>query len=204
MSTWKIEGQYVETCNCDFLCPCITSNLAAEPTEGDCKAAIALHVEKGEKDGVDLSGRSFIVLLHSPGVMGAGNIKVGVIVDDHADDKQTEAITEIASGSAGGPMAGLAPLVSEFAGIEKRTIVFGGEGLSRSVKAGDLVEQSVDAVPSASREGEPIYLDNTAHPVSPRLALGHAKTSHMHAFGIDWDDTTGTRNGHMADFKWSA
>jgi len=34
-NTWSIQGQYMETCNCDFLCPCITSNLTAAPTEGD-------------------------------------------------------------------------------------------------------------------------------------------------------------------------
>ena len=37
MSSWQITGQYMETCNCTFLCPCISSNLAARPTEGDCK-----------------------------------------------------------------------------------------------------------------------------------------------------------------------
>ena len=47
---WNIEGQYVETCNCAFLCPCITSNLSAQPTEGDCKAAIAMRIDSGEKD----------------------------------------------------------------------------------------------------------------------------------------------------------
>ena len=72
MTNWQIEGQYMETCNCTFLCPCITTNLAATPTEGDCKAAISMRVDKGEKGGVSLDGISFIVLLHSPGAMGAG------------------------------------------------------------------------------------------------------------------------------------
>ena len=36
MATWQISGEYMETCNCTMLCPCITSNLAATPTEGDC------------------------------------------------------------------------------------------------------------------------------------------------------------------------
>lgn len=204
MATWHIQGNYVETCNCNFLCPCITSNLAAEPSEGDCKAALAMHVEKGEKDGVDLSGRSFVVLLHAPGIMGAGNIKVGLIIDDGADARQVEAITGIASGAAGGPMANLAPLVGAFAGVEQRRIVFETDGKFASVSAGDLVSQSVETVPSAVHEGKPIYLENTAHPVSSRLALGHARTSHMHAFGIDWDDVSGTRNGHLASFNWAA
>src|SRR5262245_2242223 len=113
MAQWKINGQYMETCNCSFLCPCITSNLAARPTEGDCKAAIAMQIEHGEKDGIKLDGLSFIVLMRSPGPMIEGKIKVGLIIDEKANQTQTEAITAIASGAAGGPMANLAPLVSE-------------------------------------------------------------------------------------------
>ena len=86
ISNWQIEGQYFETCNCDFICPCITSNLAAVPTEGDCKAAITMKVDSGEKDGVQLGGVSFIVLLHTPGAMGEGDMAVGLIVDDSATD----------------------------------------------------------------------------------------------------------------------
>ena len=72
MSRWQISGQYMETCNCALLCPCITSNLAARPTEGDCKAAVAMRIDKGSKDGVKLDGLAFIVMLHSPGAMGDG------------------------------------------------------------------------------------------------------------------------------------
>src|SRR5688500_16908734 len=117
MAGWHIEGQYMETCNCSFVCPCIGSNLAATPTEGDCKAAITMRIDKGQKDAVKLDGLSFIVLLHSPKAMAAGNITVGLIIDEHATNEQMEAIGAIASGSAGGPMAALAPLVSRMAGI---------------------------------------------------------------------------------------
>lgn len=203
MAGWHIDGQYMETCNCSFICPCIGSNLTAEPTEGDCKAAFAMRIDKGEKDGVTLDGLKFIVLLHSPSAMADGNIKVGLIVDDGASDAQTQAIGEIASGAAGGPMAALAPLVGDNAGIEKRPITFEIDGFDRAVKAGELIDQAVAGVASVSKEGEPIYLDNTAHPVSPRLALARATQSHFHAFGIDWDDASGLRNGHFASFTWS-
>jgi len=26
----------------------------------------------------------------------------------------------------------------------------------------------------------------------------------MHAFGIDWDDTSGRNNGHFAPFAWTS
>lgn len=204
MANWRIEGQYMETCNCSFICPCIGSNLAARPTEGDCKAAVALRIDKGEKDGVKLDGLSFIVMLHSPGAMAEGNITVGLIVDDRATAQQTDAIAAIATGSVGGPMAALGPLVGRVAGVEKRPIEFRIDGLKRAVKAGDLVDQACEGVPGGVRGNEPIFLGNTAHPVNETLALAKATRSRMRAFGMDWDDSTGTRNGHFAPFAWSA
>lgn len=203
MTGWNIKGRYMETCNCTFMCPCIGTNLTARPTEGDCKAAIAMQIEKGEKDGVTLDGISFIVLLYSPGAMADGDIKLGLIVDDKANEAQTDAIGAIATGAAGGPMAALGPLVGEVAGIEKRPITFEVDGMNYAVKAGELIDQAITGVASASAEGEPIYLENTCHPVSPRLALANATRSSFHAFGIDWDDSSGTRNGHFASFAWN-
>lgn len=203
MADWSIRGQYMETCNCTFICPCIGTNLAAVPTEGDCKAAIAMKIDRGEKDGVSLDGLGFIVLLFSPGAMGEGNMTVGLIIDENADEAQTEAIGAIASGGAGGPMAALAPLVSTIAGIEKRPVSFEADGMKITVKAGELIDQTCEGIPSMVAEGEPIYLDNTAHPANAKLGLAKAVHSSFHAFGIDWDDTTGTRNGHFAPFEWS-
>ncbi len=203
MSTWQITGQYMETCNCEFLCPFITSNLTARPTEGDCKAAITMHIDKGAKDGVKLDGLSFIVMMHSPGAMGEGNITVGLIVDDTASDQQLEAISAIATGAAGGPMAALGPLVGRIAGVERRPILFEADGLNRTVRAGELVDQACEGVASASAPGQAICVDNTAHPVNSRLSLAKATRSRFHVFGIDWDDTSGTRSGHFAPFAWA-
>lgn len=204
MADWHIEGEYMETCNCDFLCPCITSNLTAAPTEGDCKAAIAMKITKGKKGGVSLDGLSFIVLLHSPSAMIDGNIKVGLIVDEKASEEQTAAIGEIATGAAGGPMEALGPLVGEVAGVEKRPITFVSDGATIHVTAGDLIDQEIEAVNSALPDGGPIKIDNVPHPVSTTLALAKAKKSKFNAFGITWDDATGSRNGHFAPFAWSA
>ncbi|HET7362273.1 MAG TPA: DUF1326 domain-containing protein [Burkholderiales bacterium] len=204
MAGWRIEGQYMESCNCTFLCPCIGSNLTARPSEGDCKAAIAMRIDKGEKDGVKLEGLCFIVLLRSPGAMAEGNMTVGLIVDQRASDAQVKAIADIATGAAGGPMAALAPLVGTVAGVEKRPIRFEKDGMLFRVTAGELIDQSIEGVPGPARPGEPIYLDNTCHPVNSRLALAKATRSKFDAFGIRWNDSSGTRNGHFAPFAWSA
>ena len=203
MAAWRIEGQYMETCNCNYLCPCAPSNLTARPTEGDCKAAIAMRIDKGEKDGVKLDGLSFIVVMHSPKAMAEGNITVGLIVDERASDKQVEAISAIATGAAGGPMAALGPLVGRVAGVEKRPISFEADGMKFAVKAGVRIDQICEGVAGAARPNEPMFIENTGHPVNDKLALAKATRSRFDLFGAKWNDTSGTRNGHFAPFAWS-
>ncbi|MBC5764885.1 DUF1326 domain-containing protein [Ramlibacter albus] len=198
---WQISGSYMETCNCEFLCPCIVTNLQGKPTEGDCKVAIGMHIDKGSKDGVALDGVNFIAVMQSNGPMGAGNMTVGLIVDSGASDEQAQAVTAIASGQAGGPMAALAPLIGKFAGVERAKVAFERDGETWTVKAGKSVDQKCTGV--LNMEGKPIALDSVSHPVSSRIALAKAVDSHMHVFGIDWDDTSGTRNAHYSAFAWS-
>ena len=198
---WQISGQYMETCNCAFLCPCIVTNLQGTPTEGNCKAALGMHIESGSKDGVSLSGISFITLLESKGPMGAGNMTVGLIIDSAASNAQVEAITAIASGAAGGPMAMMAPLVGKFAGVERAKVTISHDGEKWTASAGDLLDETCEGV--LNMEGKPLAIDNASHPVNSRLALARAVRSVFNAFGIRWKDESGTRNGHYAPFSWS-
>jgi hypothetical protein len=201
---WQIQGQYMETCNCAYLCPCIVTNLTGKPTEGGCKAVIGMQIEKGQKDGVRLDGLAFALVVSSPGPMADGDMTVGLIVDERADQQQTDAIAAISTGAAGGPMAVLAPLVGRVAGVEKRPIRFDSQGMTFVFKAGELVDQACEGVASMADPNVPIYLDNTGHPANAKLALAKATRSSFHAFGIDWEDFSGTRNGHFAPFSWSA
>jgi hypothetical protein len=180
------------------------TNLTARPTEGGCKAVMGMLIEKGEKDGVRLDGLGFAVVMSSPGPMVDGDMTVGLIVDERADQQQTDAIAAISTGAAGGPMAVLASLVGRMAGIEKRPIRFEADGMTFAFEAGELVDQACEGVASMADPSEPIYLDNTAHPVNAKLALAKATRSSFRAFGIEWQDTSGARNGHFAPFSWSA
>ena len=202
--SWRIEGQYFETCNCEFLCPCISSNMAARPDEGDCAVALAFHIDRGAKHRVALDDLSFIVVARSPGPMIDGGWTVGLIVDERASQEQADAILAIASGQAGGPMAAMAPLIGNFVGVERRPIRFEADGLRYAVTAGDLVDQACEGVPSPVADGQPLVIDNTLHPANPRLALAKATRSRFNAFGIGWSDTVGNRNGHFAPFRWAA
>jgi hypothetical protein len=54
---------------------------------------------------VQLVGLSFIVMMQRRSAMGTGNMDRGLIIDERAGDAQVEAISAIATGAVGGPMA---------------------------------------------------------------------------------------------------
>ena len=74
--------------------------------------------------------------------------------------------------------------------------------MTASVSIPGVLEESVEGVPSPVNQGEPLYLDYTLHPANPRIALAKSTGSHVHVFGLDWDDTSGKNNGHFAPFSW--
>jgi hypothetical protein len=200
---WKLTGQYYETCNCDFICPCLPAQMAAKPTQGSCTFAMAFSIERGRYGDVPLDGLGFVVLGHTPEAMNKGNWSVGVVADERATAEQRDAIVSIVSGAAGGPMAALSGLVGKFLGVESAPIRFSRQGVKWSVAAPNYVDMAAEGVmgidPNAT---EPMHFDNTGHPAANRFALARAARSHVHAFGMDWDDTSGRNNGQYAPFAW--
>jgi hypothetical protein len=198
---WQIRGEYFETCSCDYVCPCRTSNLTARPTQGWCTVAFVQHIDSGQYNGVQLDGLNFVILLHTPEEMSKGNWTVGLITDERASPKQQQALAAIASGQAGGPIAPLGGLISNFAGIEVRSIRYEKDGLRRSASIPEIMDQAVEGAVGANGS-DVMSVENVVHPIAQRLALAHATRSHVHAFGIDWDNTSGKNNGHFAPFDW--
>lgn len=203
--SWKVSGQYYETCSCDFVCPCVPGQLAVKPTKGSCTFAMAFKIDQGSYGAVPLDGLGFVILALTPEEMNKGNWSVGVVADERASAEQRDAITAIASGSAGGPMAALAPLVGNFLGVESSPIRFDHQGVKWSVKASNYLDMAAEGVKGLNPEAtEPLYLENTGHPAADRFALARASKSHVHAFGLAWDDTGGMNNGQYAPFSWKS
>ncbi len=200
---WHIKGDYFETCSCDYLCPCIFTNMTATPTDGVCKVAIVMEIAEGHFGDVALDGVSFVTAGMVEGPMADGGWTVGLIIDDQASDAQVDAIAQICSGEVGGPMELMAALVETFVGIERAPITIERKKMGFAVTAGELLRHAADGFPSLPDPTQPIYIDNTGHPANKRLALAKGTHSHLHAFGIDWDDAAGGHNGHYAPFDWS-
>src|SRR5579864_6113695 len=164
---WKMSGQYYETCNCDFVCPCVPGQLAVRPTNGNCTFAMAFQIDRGGYGTVALDGLGFIVLGFTPEAMGKGNWSVGLIVDERATAEQREAIVMIASGAAGGPMAALSGLIGKFLGVESAPIRFDRNGAKWSVKAAGFIDMAAEAAMGINpNTREPLSLDHTGHPAA--------------------------------------
>jgi hypothetical protein len=202
-AAWNISGQYYETCNCDFVCPCLPGKMAVSPTKGTCTFVMAFEIERGNYGRLPLDGLGFIVLGFTPGAMANGNWSVGLIADERASVQQRDAITAIASGAAGGPMAALSGLVGQFLGVASAPIRFDRTGARWSVEAQGLVDMAAEGVtgldPNAT---EPLHLDNTGHPAADRFALARALKTHVNALGLKVAEAIGKNNGQYAPFSW--
>lgn len=202
-TSWKVSGQYYETCTCDYFCPCILQQMTVRPSKGSCSFAMGYQIEKGSYGDTSLDGLGFIVLGHTPEAMIKGNWSVGLVIDDRATAEQRDAITAIASGSAGGPMAGLAGLIGNFAGVESSPIEFDTDGASWSVKASAKIDMAGQPSMGINPDNPtPMQLLNTGHPAAEVLTVARATRSHIDALGMSWTDTTGTNSGLQAPFSW--
>jgi hypothetical protein len=202
---WSLRGEYMESCNCDYLCPCIYTNPQAPVTYDHCTAAMVFRIDQGRSGTTDLGGLKFALVIRSGKVMADGNWIFGVVVDGAADPAQRQALGVIAGGEAGGPPSVIRQnLVGDFRGIVVKPIEFTMAGLTRRVAIPELLSFEIEGVASRNRGGDPYYLDNTGHPASRRLALARSRETHVHAFGLDMDLAGRGNNGHFAPFSWAA
>jgi len=134
---YKLEGDLLEVCNCEVLCPCW---IGEDPDNGYCESAFGYRFSSGEIDGVDVSGVAVTAAIRIPGNVLAGNWKRQIFIDDGATDEQASAIYDVLTGKQGGPLADIAGLVGEELELQRAPITFElVEGKGR-LKVGDLVE----------------------------------------------------------------
>src|SRR5207247_8613242 len=108
--------------------PCVPVKRAVRPSKGVCPFAMPSQIERGTYGAISLDGLGFIVLGLTPEEMGKRNWSVVLVTDARATTEQRDAMTAIASGAAGGPMAALSGLIGKFLGVESAPIAFDRQG----------------------------------------------------------------------------
>ncbi|HKZ89692.1 MAG TPA: DUF1326 domain-containing protein [Thermoplasmata archaeon] len=96
---WNLEAEFIQSCNCDYGCPC---NFNALPTRSNCEALIAYKVRKGKFGTTNLDGVKWAWGLWWPAAIHQGNGAGRVYVDSKATDDQKRAVEAITSGKNGG------------------------------------------------------------------------------------------------------
>jgi hypothetical protein len=118
---YDLQGTLLEACSCLAVCPCWVGQ---DPDGGSCDAFNAYRFQHGTIRGIDVSGLSFINVVHIPGnVLAPGSWQVVSFVDDRASDEQFQTILDAYHGRLGGPLADLAGLVGEVLAVKRAPIV---------------------------------------------------------------------------------
>ena len=102
--SWELSGTYLESCNCDAICPCrrVGGVLGGRSTTGVCVGALSWQIERGHDRDVDLSGLAVALVFRYDDDEPGSPWVLTLHVDDRAGDEQRSALAEILLGRRGG------------------------------------------------------------------------------------------------------
>jgi hypothetical protein len=104
LMTYRVRGTYLESCNCDAICPCRRANgvPGGRSTHGVCEGALSWLIEHGEADGVDLAGLGVVLAVHYSDDEQGSPWNFALFVDERGDDAQRDLLGKLFSGTLGG------------------------------------------------------------------------------------------------------
>lgn len=137
---WTLKGHVIENCSCNMFCPCwfgVREYMVMD--QGWCAGSLLFEIEDGQSEGVDLSGRTVMMLVDFPGpTMFDGNGTARVYLDDEVSDDQVRELSAIFQGQKGGMFEVIGGLMSKWLPVEKTSI--------RVSRDGDVVTANLGSV----------------------------------------------------------
>ena len=102
--SWELSGTYLESCNCDAICPCrrVGGVLGGRSTTGVCVGALSWQIERGHDGDLDVSGLAVALVFRYDDDEPGSPWVLTLHVDDRAGDEQRSALAEILLGRRGG------------------------------------------------------------------------------------------------------
>jgi hypothetical protein len=190
---YRLAGTYVAHCDCKQVCPCAVDG---PPTgrDGQCRGLLVHEVRDGNLDGTDLSGVLVAMAYMAPSNISAGNLKVGIVVDNQASDEQAEALGRIFKGDEGGMFGEFKPLFGEWLGVDRADLSFSG-GEEPSARIGDV---EVNFTAFRGGDGGVTTVSNAMFGFAPVFTLGQSSgTSGLFGESFEAD------YGEAAEFEYS-
>ncbi|MFB6272461.1 MAG: DUF1326 domain-containing protein [Salinibacter sp.] len=198
MSTyWQISGIYGEACNCEAACPCV---FLSPPTTGECTALVGWHVEEGAFDETDLSGLNAALAVYCPGNMAEERWTVVLYLDERADSAQTDALTQVFAGRAGGHFAMIADHIGEVLDVHSTAIDFHAEGKQRHLRIANVGDFAIEAI--AGQGDQDVKVTNHPLAISPGYPAVVARSSQLTYRDHEYDWEISNRNGFFSPFTY--
>lgn len=199
-TSWEIKGELFLNCSCDVFCPCVVSLGKHPPSEGDCKAWMAIRIDEGHYEGESLSGLNVALMVEIPGRMAEGGWRVAAYVDERSTQKAYNGILKIFSGAAGGTTGLFTLLVSDIVGAERAPVEIGTNGARRSIKVGRKIEGEIEMVGGADPE-HPVMVSNSKYWMGPDIIVARGLKSRVRDFGRMWDFSG--KSAEICPIHWS-
>ncbi len=195
---WALEGNYTEACTCEAACPCI---MLSTPTEGSCTAIVGWQVNRGRFGDVQLDGLNVALGVHTPGNMKEKDWKVALYVNERANPRQRDALTQIFGGAAGGHPSRIAQHIAEVAGVHFVPITFETNGKRGRLAVGTVGSSTWQ--PIEGQNGGTVTVSGQPLAVSPGHAavVGRASHARFHDHGIEFD--AAGRQAMVAPFSYA-
>jgi hypothetical protein len=102
--SWRVAGTYLESCNCDAICPCrrINGVFGGRSTYGICEGALSWRIVDGDFDGLDLSGLNVVLADRYSDDEEGSPWTWMLYLDERGSQEQHRAVEEIWAGRATG------------------------------------------------------------------------------------------------------
>lgn len=183
---YRLEGKLLEVCNCNILCPCWVGE---DPDYGTCDAVTSYQIDKGQINGVDVSGLTLVEIDHIPGNILEGNWRTVFYVDDKAKPEQQEALVSAWTGKLGGPLADITKFIGEVVAVKRAPLLFEVEKGKGRIKFGEAIE--AELAPFQGATGRQTTLHDTIYSSIPGSPAYVGKASKYRAvvpeLGFDID-----------------
>jgi len=174
LTSWRVEGEYLEACNCEAICPCrmIGGVKGGRSTYGECLGLLCWHVVDGAADELDLSGLNVALADRYHDDEPGSPWSIVLYVDEAGDAKQRAALEAIFLGGAGGERVLRLPWVCKprlLLDVRPSQIEFDGHSVRVGERATIRATRPVPdqdevrcVIPGYEEVGEELYADELA------------------------------------------
>lgn len=205
---WHVEGDWFDVCSCDVPCPCSW----AQPPDNDyCEGVLAWHIRSGRYGDVALDGLNVVAVGNyngNPWEGTASGARMGVLIDERADEQQREALQMIFGGQVGGWPARLLELLgAEMVGLDFAPIrvEINPDRTAWLAEVPGLVSAAADGlVGPTSVDGKPPRMENLPGAETgpgQSATQGKATIDRVEAFVFNWEHH-GKSSKHIT-FDWT-